>query len=61
MARKKIKNFYDMNVYVPNANAKPIMYKGIKYKSKAQCMALEKITRKELDMYIKENPDCVNV
>ena len=41
--------------YKPNKNAKPVTYKGIEYLSKAQCMALEGITRKELDEYLKNS------
>ena len=36
-----------------NKNAVPVTYKGTEYLSKAQCMALEGITRKELDAYLK--------
>ena len=49
--KKKILDFYDKN-YTPNKNAVPVEYKGTKYLSKAQCMALEGITRKELDEYL---------
>ena len=48
--KKKILDFYGKN-YKPNKNAVPVEYKGTKYLSKAQCMALEGITRKELDEY----------
>lgn len=51
---KNSKNFYSFANYVPNKNAVPVTYKGTKYLSKAQCMALEGITRKELDAYLKE-------
>ena len=51
---KDAKEFYSFKNYSPNKNAKPIMYKGTKYLSKAQCMALEGITRKELDAYLKD-------
>ena len=50
--KKEIKEFYGKN-YKPNKNAVPVTYKGTKYLSKAQCMALEGITRKELDAYLK--------
>ncbi len=46
------KNYWFEN-YKPNANCTPINYKGIEYLSKAQCMALEGITRKELDQFLK--------
>lgn len=55
---KDAKEFYSFKNYSPNKNAKSIMYKGTKYLSKAQCMALEGITRKELDAYLKgEEPE----
>lgn len=44
---------YSFANYKPNKLAKPITYKGTTYLSKAQCMALEGITRKELDEYLK--------
>ena len=47
--RRAIKNNYAFGVYKPNKNCKPVTYKGTEYLSKAQCMALEGITRKELD------------
>lgn len=50
---KNLKKFYSFENYKPNKNAKPIVYKGTQYLSKAQCMALEGITRKELDKYLK--------
>lgn len=50
--KKEIKEFYGKN-YKPNKMAKPVTYKGTEYLSKAQCMALEGITRKELDAYLK--------
>ena len=49
--KKKILDFYGKN-YKPNKSAVPVEYKGTKYLSKAQCMALEGITRKELDEYL---------
>ena len=52
MNNKNLKEFYSKN-YKPNKMAKPVTYKGTKYLSKAQCMALEGITRKELDAYLK--------
>ena len=47
------KNFYSFKNYKPNSRAKKVTYKGKEYLSKAQCMALEGITRKELDEYLK--------
>lgn len=49
---KSSKDFYSFANYVPNKNAKPVVYNGTTYLSKAQCMALEGITRKELDAYL---------
>lgn len=55
---KNSKDFYSFKNYSPNKNAVPVNYKGTKYLSKAQCMALEGITRKELDAYLKgEKPE----
>lgn len=51
---KNLKKFYSFENYKPNKNAKPIVYKGTQYLSKAQCMALEGITRKELEQYLKD-------
>lgn len=51
--KKSLKKFYSFNNYKPNKNAVPVEYKGTKYLSKAQCMALEGITRKELEEYLK--------
>lgn len=52
MKKTKENKRYWFENYKPNKNAKPVNYKGIEYLSKAQCMALEGITRKELDMYL---------
>lgn len=63
MATKKTNtnDKYSFENYKPTKNAKAILYKGTKYLSKAQCMALNNLTRKELDAYIAENPDCMNI
>lgn len=53
MNKKDLKKFYSFENYKPNKNAVPVTYKGTEYLSKAQCMALEGITRKELDAYLK--------
>lgn len=53
---KNSKNFYAFGTYKPNKNAVPVTYNGNTYLSKAQCMALEGITRKELDVYLKGEP-----
>lgn len=50
---KEIKKFYAFENYKPTKNAVPVTYKGKNYLSKAQCIALEGITRKELDEYLK--------
>lgn len=52
--KKEIKEFYGKN-YKPNKNCKPVTYKGKQYLSKAQCVALEGITIKELNEYLKNN------
>lgn len=56
---KNSKNFYAFGTYKPNKNAVPVNYKGTKYLSKAQCMALEGITRKELDAYLNDQEETV--
>lgn len=55
--KREIKNFYSFKNYKPNKNAVPVIYKGTEYLSKAQCMALEGITRKELDTYLKSEAE----
>ncbi len=58
MKKTKENKKYWFENYKPNKNAKPVTYKGTEYLSKAQCMALEGITRKELDAYLKgEEPE----
>lgn len=49
----KKNNKYAFGVYKPNKNCRPVTYNGTEYLSKAQCMALEKIDRKTLDTYLK--------
>ncbi len=56
---KNAKEFYSFTSYVPNKNAKPVTYKGTEYLSKAQCMALEGITRKELDEYLRNQNNTI--
>lgn len=51
---KRKKDKYAFKNYKPNKNCVPVTYNGKKYKSKAQCIALEGITRKELEAYLKE-------
>ena len=53
----KRKEKYSPKNYKPNKNCVPVTYKGRKYKSKAQCIALEKITRKELEEYLAAQGD----
>lgn len=52
--KKEIMQFYGKN-YKPYKNAVPVEYNGKHYLSKAQCMALEGITVKELNEYLKNN------
>lgn len=54
MKNKEV-NKYAFGVYKPNKNCVPVTYKGVEYLSKAQCIALEKITRKELEEYLKND------
>lgn len=49
------KENYSFENYKPNKRSVPVTYKGTKYLSKTQCMVLEGITKKELDLYLKEN------
>lgn len=56
---KNSKNFYAFGTYKPNKNAVPVNYNGTTYLSKAQCMALEGITRKELDAYLNGQEESV--
>lgn len=58
--RRAIKNKYAFGVYKPNKNCKPVTYNGTEYLSKAQCMVLEGITRKELDEYLNRNLGEIN-
>ena len=58
--RREIKNKYAFGIYKPNRNCKPVTYNGTEYLSKAQCMALEGITRKELDEYLNGGLDKIN-
>lgn len=51
---KRKKDKYSRKNYKPNKNCVPVIYNGKEYKSKAQCIALEGITRKELETYLKE-------
>ena len=58
--RRAIKNKYAFGVYKPNKNCKLVTYNGTEYLSKAQCMALEGITRKELDEYLNRGLGEIN-
>lgn len=53
--QKVLKQKYAFGTYKPNKNAVPVIYQGKEYLSKAQCMILNDITRKELDEYLKNN------
>ena len=55
------KKKYSFGNYKPNKNSKPVTYNGTEYLSKAQCMALEGITRKQLDDYLKEASNDSNI
>lgn len=57
---KTSKDFYSFENYKPNKQSKKITVNGVEYLSKAQAMALENMTRKELDEYIKQNPNCID-
>ena len=59
MKKTKENKRYWFENYKPNKNAKPVNYKGIEYLSKAQCMALEGITRKELGAYLNGQEETV--
>jgi hypothetical protein len=52
MKKTKENKKYWFENYKPNKNAVPVTYNGTQYLSKAQCMALEGITRRELDEYL---------
>lgn len=54
---KKKKDKYAFKNYKPNKNCVPVTYNGKEYKSKAQCIALEGITRKELNDYLASLED----
>lgn len=53
----KRKEKYSSKNYKPNKNCVPVTYKGKEYKSKAQCIVLEKITRRELEEYLATQED----
>lgn len=57
MKKTKENKKYWFENYKANKNAKPVVYNGVEYLSKAQCMALEGITRKELDLYLQGESD----
>lgn len=52
IVERKRKKKYSLKTYKPNKNCVPVTYNGKQYKSKAQCIALEKITRKQLEEYL---------
>lgn len=57
MKKTKTNKKYWFENYKPNKNAKPVIYNGVTYLSKVQCMTLEGITRKELETYLAENKE----
>lgn len=55
--KKQVKNFYSFENYKPNKRAVAVVYNGVRYMSKAQCMALTGISRKDLDTYLAGQQD----
>lgn len=57
MKAKKIynKSYYALDTYKPNKNCKQVVYKGITYASKKQCMVLNDIDSKTLEAYLNES------
>jgi hypothetical protein len=53
MKKTKANKKYWFENYKPTKNCVSVTYNGTKYLSKAQCIALEGITRKELDFYLQ--------
>lgn len=51
---KADKKRYALNTYKPTKNAKSVVYNGVEYSSKIQCMVLNDLDRKELDEYLKK-------
>lgn len=51
---KAEKKRYALNTYKPTKNAKSVVYNGVEYASKIQCMVLNDLDRKELDEYLKK-------
>lgn len=51
---KADKKRYALNTYKPTKNAKSVVYNGVTYASKIQCMVLNDLDRKELDEYLKK-------
>ena len=50
---KADKKKYALESYKPNKNAVPVVYNGVEYASKKQCMVLNDLSRKDLDEYLK--------
>ena len=50
---KADKKKYSLESYKPNKNAVPVVYNGVEYASKKQCMVLNDLSRKDLDEYLK--------
>ena len=55
--KDKKKRKYSPKNYKPNKNCVPVIYNGTEYKSKAQCMAVEGISQKELNEYLASAKD----
>lgn len=53
MKKTDLKKKYALATYKPTKNSVSIVYNGVTYKSKTQCMVLNDLTRKELDEYLK--------
>lgn len=50
---KENKKYWPENYQPKNKNCKPVVVNGFEYLSKVQAMAMEGMTRKELDEYLK--------
>jgi hypothetical protein len=55
MKKTSLNKAYWFENYKPNKNCTPVEYNGVKYLSKAQCIALEGISRKQLQAYLDGN------
>lgn len=57
---KDEKKRYALNTYKPTKNAKSVVYNGVTYASKVQCMVLNDLDRKELDAYLSTSNPILN-